>query len=317
MEKRFFTANLQDKGKRLDLFLIEQIPEVSRSYIKNLIKSGKVFHNKKIKKSGTVLKQGDFIEIEIPDNEQPKTKPENLPLDIIYQDNDLAVINKQQGIVVHAGNGNYTGTLVNALLYHIKDLSGINGILRPGIVHRLDKNTSGLLLIAKNDKTHRHLAEQIKNKSCIRKYLAILEGNLKQDFGRIETNIIRNPKKRTLMKISDDLKGKKAITEFKVLERFENNCLVEFNLKTGRTHQIRVHCKEFLHRPIVGDIEYGGSFSKMIKNSEPSSLGQYLHSYHIEFIHPQTKKALTFEAPLPTYFEFLLNKLRQTSFNFF
>lgn len=317
MEKKFFTASERDKGKRLDLFLIEQIPEVSRSYIKNLITSGKVYHNKQIKKSGTILKQDDFIEVEIPDNEQPKAKPENLPLDIIYQDNDLAVINKQQGVVVHAGNGNFGGTLVNALLFHLKDLSGINGVLRPGIVHRLDKNTSGLLIIAKNDISHRHLAEQIKNKSCTRKYLAILEGNLKQDFGIIETNIIRNPKKRTIMKISDASKGKTAITEFKVIERFENNCLVEFNLKTGRTHQIRVHCKEFLHHPIVGDIEYGGSFSKMINSSEPNSLGQYLHSYHIEFVHPKTKKSLIFEAPLPPYFEYLLNKLRQTSKNLF
>lgn len=308
--KKLFSSE-QDKGKRLDLFMLEKNPEFSRSYIKNLIVSGNILHNGEIKKSGTVLKQNDVIEIVVPENSKPNSKPENLPLEIVYQDSDLAVINKQQGIVVHAGNGNHSGTLVNALLYHIKDLSGINGVLRPGIVHRLDKNTSGLMLVAKNDKSHRILAEQISNKTCIRKYLAILEGNIKQDAGRIETNITRNSKKRTLMTTSADLNvGRKAITEFKVLERFEHNCLVEFNLKTGRTHQIRVHCKEFLHHSILGDVDYGGSICKLISKTSPKSLGQYLHAYHIEFMHPTTKKQLIFEIPVPSYFKYLLDKLR-------
>lgn len=316
LKNKKFLISEQDKGKRLDIFLLEQNPEFSRSYIKNLILNEKILHNGQVKKSGTILKQNDIIEMEIPENIKPSSTPENLPLDIIFEDDHLAVINKNQGVVVHAGNGNPNGTLVNALLYHIKDLSGINGVLRPGIVHRLDKNTSGILLVAKNDKAHRNLAEQISNKTCKRKYLAILEGNIKQDAGIIETNITRNPRNRTLMMTSYDLNvGKKAITEYKVLERFDNNCLVEFNLKTGRTHQIRVHCKEVLHHSIVGDIEYGGSICKLIPKTAPKSLGQYLHAYKIEFTHPISKKILTFEAPLPPHFHYLLEKLRDLSKN--
>ncbi|MDD2445926.1 MAG: RluA family pseudouridine synthase [Clostridia bacterium] len=310
MEKKIYLVEKQDAGKRLDLFLQKHNPDFSRSFIKNLIIKGLVLHNNIIKKSGTILKENDKIEMSVPKVESLDIQPESLPLNIVYQDEYLAIIDKPQGMVVHPANTIKSGTLVNALLYHIKDLSKINGAFRPGIVHRLDKNTSGLLVVAKDDNTHKSLAKQIKNQTFVRKYLAILEGNLKQDSGIIETYIIRNPKNRTLKAISNEKIGKRAITEFKVLERFDKNCLVEFNLKTGRTHQIRVQCKDFLHHSIVGDVEYGGSVCKELYKNEPRSRAQYLHSYLIEFIHPKTKQKLVFEAPLPDYFGLLLNKLR-------
>jgi 23S rRNA pseudouridine1911/1915/1917 synthase len=313
LEKKIYLIEKQDVGQRLDLFLQKHNPDFSRSFIKNLITKGLILHNNTIKKSGTILKENDKIEMLVPKAVNVNIQPELLPLDIIYQDECLAVINKPQGMTVHPTNKNTSGTLVNALLYHIKDLSKINGELRPGIVHRLDKNTSGLLLIAKNDIAHKDLAKQIKNKICVRKYLAILEGNLKENSGIIGTYIVRNPKKRTLKTLSNEKIGKRAVTEFRVLERFDKNCLVEFSLQTGRTHQIRVQCKEFLHHSIVGDVEYGGSASKELSKNEPRAIAQYLHSYHIEFIHPKTKQKLVFEAPLPDYFSFLLNRLRKTN----
>lgn len=296
---------------RLDLFLQEKYNQHSRSHIKNWITNGCVFVNGKLpKKSGQEISETDEIVVNIPEDKAPSTKPENLPLEIVYEDKDLAVVNKPQGMVVHAGNGNFEGTLVNALLFYIKDLSGINGVLRPGIVHRLDKNTSGLLLIAKNDKAHINLAKQIEEKTCHRNYLAILEGNVKEDSGIIETLINRNPSNRTIMttKTTD---GKKAITEYKVLKRFKENCLVKFSLKTGRTHQIRVHSKEVLHHSIVNDIEYGGSPSKFLHKSDEKSLGQYLVAYKIEFMHPTTNKKMIFEIKPPKYFETLLSRLEE------
>jgi len=297
---------------RLDIFLQEKFAEQSRSHIKNWITNNNVFVNGQVaKKSGQILKENDEVLVNVPQNIETKATPENLPLEIVFQDEFLAVINKPQGMVVHSGNGNFNGTLVNALLFHIKDLSGINGVLRPGIVHRLDKNTAGLLLVAKNDFAHIDLAKQIENKTCERKYLAILEGNVKQDSGIIETHIDRSTKNRTLMAVCDNEKGRVAITEYKVLERFENFCLVEFSLKTGRTHQIRVHCKEVLHHSIVGDTEYGGSVCKLIYKSDEKSLGQYLVAYKIKFVHPKTKKEMEFVIDLPEYFKILLEKLRK------
>ena len=210
------------------------------------------------------------------------------------------VVNKPQGVVVHPCSSTKSGTLVNGLLYRIKNLSGINGVLRPGIVHRLDKETSGLLVVAKNDKAHISLAKQIKDKTCKRNYLAILEGNLKEDSGEIKTYIARDKKDRKKMAVSDS--GREAITDYKVLERFKNACFVEFSLKTGRTHQIRVHAK-YLGHPIIGDKVYG----KEVKGLE----GQLLHAYRLTFIHPTTLKEMTFEAPLPDYFENYLKKLRK------
>ena len=238
-------------GVRADVYLTDNC-ELSRSRIKTLLDGGLCLINGKAAKSNKILKAGDKITLNIPEDKNLDAMPENLPLDIIYQDDDLAVINKPQGMTVHAGNGVSGGTLVNALLYHLDKLSGINGVIRPGIVHRIDKNTSGLLVVAKNDGAHVALSRQIQDKTCRRIYVALLEGNLKQDEGVVDTFIGRNPADRTKMAVVKS--GRQAITEFKVLERFDGYTLCEFSLKTGRTHQIRVHAK-FLGHPVVGDPE--------------------------------------------------------------
>lgn len=291
--------DVTEPSGRLDIFLMEKFPNFSRSHIKNLIEKGLVTVNDKTCKSGFSLKPGMIINVDVHEPEKISTDAEDIDFEIVYQDEDLAVINKPQGLVVHPCSSTKNGTLVNGLLYKISDLSGINGQLRPGIVHRLDKDTSGLLVIAKNDTAHVSLANQIKNKTCHRNYLAILDGNLKDDFGRIETYIARDPKDRKRMSVQSS--GKIAITDYKVLERFEKNCLVEFSLKTGRTHQIRVHCK-YLNHPIVGDKTYGKEVNSLA--------GQLLHSYKIEFRHPKTSELMTFEVGLPKYFNDYLEKLR-------
>lgn len=293
-------TNEDQKGLRLDVFLLEKHPEFSRSHIKNLIEKGLVKVNGKVVKAGYALKNGENIEIEVQKPEVISTDAEDVDFEIVYQDEDLAVINKPQGLVVHPCSSTKSGTLVNGLLYKIKDLSGINGQLRPGIVHRLDKDTSGLLVIAKNDFAHVRLAEQIKNKTCHRNYLAVLVGNLKEDEGRIETFIKRDPKDR--MKMSVQGSGRVAITDFKVLKCFEKCCLVEFALQTGRTHQIRVHSK-YLNHPIVGDKLYG----KEVKGLA----GQLLHAYKISFVHPRSGELMTFEADLPDYFKDYLKKQKE------
>lgn len=293
-------TNEDQKGLRLDVFLLEKHPEFSRSHIKNLIEKGLVKVNGKVVKAGYALKTGENIEIEVQKPEAISTDAEDVDFEIVYQDEDLAVINKPQGLVVHPCSSTKSGTLVNGLLYKIKDLSGINGQLRPGIVHRLDKDTSGLLVVAKNDFAHVRLAEQIKNKTCHRNYLAVLDGNLKEDEGRIETFIKRDPKDR--MKMSVQGSGRVAITDFKVLKRFEKCCLVEFALQTGRTHQIRVHSK-YLNHPIVGDKLYG----KEVKGLA----GQLLHAYKISFVHPRSGELMTFEADLPGYFKDYLKKQKE------
>lgn len=293
-------TNEDQKGLRLDVFLLEKHPEFSRSHIKNLIEKGLVKVNGKVVKAGYALKNGENIEIEVQKPEAISTDAEDVDFEIVYQDEDLAVINKPQGLVVHPCSSTKSGTLVNGLLYKIKDLSGINGQLRPGIVHRLDKDTSGLLVVAKNDFAHVRLAEQIKNKTCHRNYLAVLDGNLKENEGRIETFIKRDPKDR--MKMSVQGSGRVAITDFKVLKRFEKCCLVEFSLQTGRTHQIRVHSK-YLNHPIVGDKLYG----KEVKGLA----GQLLHAYKISFVHPRSGELMTFEADLPDYFKDYLKKQKE------
>lgn len=293
-------TNEDQKGLRLDVFLLEKHPEFSRSHIKNLIEKGLVKVNGKVVKAGYALKNGENIEIEVQKPEAISTDAEDVDFEIVYQDEDLAIINKPQGLVVHPCSSTKSGTLVNGLLYKIKDLSGINGQLRPGIVHRLDKDTSGLLVIAKNDFAHVRLAEQIKNKTCHRNYLAVLDGNLKENEGRIETFIKRDPKDR--MKMSVQGSGRVAITDFKVLKRFEKCCLVEFALQTGRTHQIRVHSK-YLNHPIVGDKLYG----KEVKGLA----GQLLHAYKISFVHPRSGELMTFEADLPDYFKDYLKKQKE------
>ncbi len=299
--KKMLKVDENGQGERLDIFLLKQFPEYSRSHIKNMIEKEKVVVNgKTATKAGLVLKVGDEISVEEMKVEKISTEAEDIDFEIVYQDSDLVVINKPQGLVVHPCSSTKSGTLVNGLLYRIKDLSGINGSYRPGIVHRLDKDTSGLLVVAKNDFAHMNLAEQIKNKVCHRNYLAILDGNLKDDSGRIETYIKRDPKDR--MKMSVQASGRIAITDYKVLKRFEKCCLVEFSLQTGRTHQIRVHSK-YLNHPIVGDKLYG----KEVKGLN----GQLLHAYKISFLHPRTGERLTFEVPLPDYFEDYLKRQKE------
>lgn len=281
---------------RADVYLTEKC-DVSRSRIKKLCDDGLCLINGKAVKSNKIVKVGDKISLSVPDEKNLDVAPENIPLDIVYQDDDLAVINKPQGMTVHAGNGVKGGTLVNALLFHLDKLSGINGVIRPGIVHRIDKNTSGLIVVAKNDKAHVALAKQLEDKTCHRIYVALLEGVLKNDEGVIDTFIGRNPADRTKMAVVKS--GRKAITHYRVLERFGGYTFCEFSLKTGRTHQIRVHAK-YLGHPIVGDPEYG------YKNGKFKLNGQLLHAKTLEFIHPTTGKLMTFTAPLPDYFEKVL-----------
>jgi 23S rRNA pseudouridine1911/1915/1917 synthase len=249
-----------------------------------------------------LVKNGDVITLSFSKEIlEINAEAEDIPLDIVYEDDDFAIINKPQGMVVHPAPGAYNHTLVNALLYHFESLSQDSNKIRPGIVHRIDKDTSGLLVVAKNDKAHESLAGQIAEHSCFRHYLALLEGNLKTDEGRIETFIGRNPQDRKMMAVVED--GKKAITNFKVIERFGDYCLVEFILETGRTHQIRVHSK-FLGHPIVGDKTYG------IKNQKFNLNGQLLHAYKLELTHPATGKRMSFECDIPDYFVKILNKLK-------
>lgn len=288
-------------GVRLDSFLASKT-DFTRSRIKKLCEEGCVLVNGEISKCNKALKIGNLIEFNVKEAQNCDIKPENIPIDIVYQDDDLAVINKPQGLTVHAGNGTNGNTLVNALLFHLDKLSGINGEIRPGIVHRIDKNTSGLLVVAKNDKAHLHLSKQLENKTCKRIYTALLEGVLKDDKGVVNTFISRNPKDRTKMAVSSF--GREAITEYKVLERYNGYTLCEFSLKTGRTHQIRVHAKHLGH-PIVGDVEYGYKKQKFNLN------GQLLHAGRLSFIHPSTNERVEFFAKLPDYFSNVLKKLKK------
>lgn len=251
------------------------------------------------------LSVGDEVEINLPEMEECAAKPEDIPIDIIYEDGDVAVVNKPQGMTVHMGNGNKEGTLVNALLYRLDSLSGINGVIRPGIVHRIDKNTSGLMVVAKNDAAHLSLSKQIAEKTCKRSYIALLEGLLETDSGTVTTYIGRSPRDRKKMAVVPPEKGKLAVTDYTVLQRFaEGYTLCRFDLRTGRTHQIRVHAK-YLSHPVVGDPEYG------IKKQKFALAGQLLHSCTLTFTHPGTGERLTFHAPLPDYFLNVLKKLNE------
>ena len=296
MKKEITVDNV---GVRADVYLSEKL-NYTRSKVKKLIDDGCVFVNGAKIKSSDKLPEGALVTVDEPDPKPLGLTPVNLPIDIVYQDKDIAVINKPQGLTVHDGNGVKGYTLVNLLLANLDSLSGITGVIRPGIVHRIDKDTSGLLVVAKNDAAHVSLAAQIQNKTCKRTYIALLEGVLKQDGGRIETHIERSQKNRTMMTVSDN--GRLAITEFKVLKRYDNYTLCEFNLKTGRTHQIRVHSK-FIGHPIVGDPVYG------YKNQKFNLNGQLLHAVKLELTHPATGERMTFTAPLPDYFLNVLTKL--------
>ena len=253
------TLQVASSQKRLDLFVCENT-ELTRSRVKKLVEDGKITLNGKPCKAGDSLKAGDVIDIVIEEPLKLDLTPQNIGIEIVYQDDDLAVINKPQGLTVHAGGGTNGGTLVNALLYHLDKLSSINGVIRPGIVHRIDKDTSGLLVVAKNDLAHLSLAKQIQQKTCKRIYLALVEGAPKCDNGLIDTLITRSDKDRKLMTVST-VKGRQAITEYTVIKKYQGFSLVEFSLKTGRTHQIRVHCKH-INTPIVGDKKYGSKKQK-------------------------------------------------------
>ena len=302
MDRRLFVA--EENYKRLDVFLSEQLEELTRSRIKKLIEDGNVcVCGKKTVKAGAEIKLGNEVTIEIPDAVEYAVQPENIPVDIVYEDTDFAVINKAQGMTVHAGNGNESGTLVNALLYALDSLSGIGGVLRPGIVHRIDKDTTGLLVVAKNDKAHVSLASQIAQKTCKRTYYALLEGNLKTDSGRVVTDIGRHPTDRLKMAVLPDGQGKIAITDYEVIARFGTDfTLCKFDLQTGRTHQIRVHAKHLGH-PIACDPVYG------YKKQKLKGDGQLLHAQRLELTHPSTGEKMSFNAPLPTAFAEILRKL--------
>ena len=303
MEKRTFIISIDEKGERLDTFLSQSIENITRSRIKNTIEKGFVkINGKEQKKSGYSLKEGDVVEITFEDIVDLSAVAQDIPIDILYQDEDFLVINKAQGMVTHPATGSPDGTLVNALLYHVKDLSGINGVLRPGIVHRLDKDTSGLIMVAKNDASHLSLSKQIAEKSAKRYYIALVDGNIKEDSGVIEQPIARHRIDRKKMAVDRD--GRVAKTAFKVLERFQKYTLVEYELFTGRTHQIRVH-SSFIHHPVVGDPVYGGSNKFGLD-------GQLLHAFKLVLSHPRSGEIMTFEAPIPQYFETVLNKLRKT-----
>lgn len=300
------TVEKEFSGNRVDKFLSEQFPDLSRSYIQKLIKDGHVTANGKIVKANYKLNALDTLALDKPELQEPDIVPENIPIDILYEDEDILIVNKPKGMVVHPSAGHYSGTLVNALMYHCKDqLSGINGIMRPGIVHRIDMDTTGSLLVCKNDFVHQDLAEQLKEHSIQRIYHAIVHGVIKEDEGTIDAPIGRHPIERKKMSVNYK-NGKHAVTHYKVIERFKNYTYIKCQLETGRTHQIRVHMAHIRH-PLLGDAVYGPAKC-------PFKLqGQTLHAKTLAIVHPRTHEYIEVDAPLPDYFISLLNKLKQTS----
>lgn len=296
------TEFIADVGVRVDVFLSERA-NLTRSAIKKLADEGNVFVNGNPVKAGYVLKAGEEVCLEIPAPMPIAATPEDIPIDVVYEDEDIAVVNKPRGMTVHAGAGIASGTLVNALLYRLHSLSGINGALRPGIVHRIDKDTTGLLVVAKNDAAHLSLARQIEEKSAHREYCALLEGVMKEDRGRVETLIGRDPKDRLKMAVVRT-GGRRAVTDFVVTERFSAFTLTQFILQTGRTHQIRVHAK-YLGHPVVGDKTYG------YKKQRFALEGQLLHAQKLTLTHPRTGEEMQFTAPLPEDFARVLHVLGQ------
>ncbi|MFR4478919.1 MAG: RluA family pseudouridine synthase [Fusobacterium sp.] len=287
-------ANENDKGKRIDSFLNEVIEDATRSYIQKIIDGGYVeITGKKNTKSGNKLKGTETIVVNLPEDETLDLIPEDIPLEIIYEDSDIVIINKAPNMVVHPAHGNYNGTLVNALLYHIKDLSTINGVIRPGIVHRLDKDTSGVIVVAKHDEAHTTLSDMFKEKTLEKTYVCIAKGIFKDKSGRIETLIGRDPRDRKKMAVVTE-NGKIAISNYEVLDESKNYSLVKVRIETGRTHQIRVHMKSLNH-PILGDATYG--------NSTDGIARQMLHAYRLKFTHPISKKEMVVTAPIPEDFK--------------
>lgn len=300
------TITEREAGQRADVGLAALL-ELTRSNMQKLLDEGRAVKGVKVIKANYKLKAGDEILVTLPAPQPLDVQPENIPLDIIYEDEDVVVVNKPRGMVVHPAAGNYNGTLVNALLYHCKNLSGINGVIRPGIVHRLDKDTSGIMICAKNDAAHLSLSQQIQNKTAQRTYLAVVRGNLKTDEGVIETLIARDKNDRKKMAVVKE-NGRQAITEYRVLERFGKYTIVRCKLRTGRTHQIRVHL-EYLGYPLVGDPKYSPMKTPFSIN------GQALHSQTLEFDHPRTGQRLHFEAPLPEDLQKIVTRLRLGQFN--
>ncbi|MCQ2487666.1 MAG: RluA family pseudouridine synthase [Clostridia bacterium] len=305
MDNDILTIIVEDdqSGERIDSIIAQASDDLTRSAVQKLIADENVLVNESLVAKNYKAKSGDIIKVTIPVPVLLNVEPQDIPLEIVYEDDDLLVVNKPKGMVVHPAPGNPNGTLVNALMFHCGDsLSGINGVIRPGIVHRIDKDTSGLLIVAKNDFAHINLAEQIKEHSFTRKYKAVVHGNIKDDEGTISAPIGRSPKDRKKMAVTDK-NSRNATTHFTVLERFSTYTLVECKLETGRTHQIRVHMSYRGH-PVAGDLVYGP------KNTPKELMGQCLHAGLIGFIHPRTGEYLEFEAPLPDYFEKFLKKLR-------
>lgn len=292
-----------ENGERIDKYLSNEMNDLSRSYIQKLIKDGHVSVNGRVVKANYKLSYDDQVMVQIPDLKEPDIVPENIPLDILYEDDDILIVNKPKGMVVHPAAGHYSGTLVNALMYHCgESLSGINGVMRPGIVHRIDMDTTGSLLVCKNDISHQVLAGQLKDHSIKRVYHAIVYGNIKEDTGTVNAPIGRHPTDRKKMSINYQ-NGREAITHYQVLERFGGYTYISCRLETGRTHQIRVHMAN-IHHPLVGDVVYG-------PQKCPFRLqGQTLHAKILGIIHPRTGEYMEFDAPLPAYFQELLSRLR-------
>lgn len=288
--------------ERLDKFLSAVLPDQSRSYLQKMIKDGSVLVNGKAQKASYRMEDQDEVLVDLPELKEPEIEAENIPLDILYEDDDLLMVNKPKGMVVHPSAGHLTGTLVNAVMYHCKDcLSGINGVMRPGIVHRIDMDTTGVLVICKNDKAHNHVAAQLKEHSITRKYRAIVHGVIKEEEGTVDASIGRHPVERKKM-AAGVKNGKRAVTHYRVLQRFRNHTYIECQLETGRTHQIRVHMASIGH-PLLGDTVYGPA------NNPLHLQGQTLHAQVLGLIHPSTGEYLEVEAPLPEYFEKLLKSL--------
>ena len=307
MKMESFEVEAEQEGERLDKFLSIIYPEFSRAFFQKLIKSKQVSVNETPQKASYCVKIDDIVTVEIPDAVETTIEPENIPLDILYEDDDVLIVNKPKGMVVHPSAGHYSGTLVNAIMYHCKDtLSGINGEIRPGIVHRIDMDTTGSLIVCKNDEAHVNIAQQIKEHSVNRIYVGIVCGNVKEDSGTVEGAIGRHPIERKKMAINEK-NGKPAITHYKVLERFKNYTYMQFKLETGRTHQIRVHMASIGH-PLLGDILYSSGRSPF-KHLQ----GQCLHAKTIGFIHPKTGEYMEYSAPLPEYFEKLLCLLKSNT----
>ena len=304
MEQLSLNVENHEQNLRIDKFLADRMPEQSRSYLQKLIKDGNITVNQNIVKPNYKVQVNDFVHVSLPEPEEPDIVPENIPLDILYEDDAILIINKPKGMVVHPSAGHYTGTVVNAVMYHCNgNLSGINGVMRPGIVHRIDMDTTGAIVICKTDRAHQILADQLKEHSISRKYRAIVYGNFKEDTGTITGDIGRHPIDRKKMAIVQR-NGKPAVTHYRVLERFGAYTYIECQLETGRTHQIRVHMASNGH-PLLGDELYGPSKC-------PYKLqGQCLHAMILGFIHPVSGKYVEFEAPLPDYFTHLLQNLRK------